>query len=70
MKEAAKTQTLQTDASYPDLNEELINDNQAYAVERAAKLIQEVAGGVVSNELVDIHPTGHSKKGYYSGKLI
>ena len=61
VRKTAKAQTLQTDASYR-FERGIDPNNQAYAVERAAKLIQEVAGGVVSNELIDIHPTITQKK--------
>lgn len=61
VRKTAKAQTLQTDASYR-FERGVDPNNQAYAVERAAKLIQEVAGGVVSNELIDIHPTITQKK--------
>lgn len=61
VRKTAKAQTLQTDASYR-FERGVDPNNQAYAVERAAKLIQEVAGGVVSNELIDIHPTVTQKK--------
>ncbi|MTI89191.1 MAG: phenylalanine--tRNA ligase subunit beta [Balneolaceae bacterium] len=51
----AKEQMLQTDASYRF--ERGIDPNlQAAAAERAAQLIQQVAGGTVSDEIIDIHP--------------
>jgi phenylalanyl-tRNA synthetase beta chain len=56
VRKTAKAQTLQTDASYR-FERGVDPNNQAYAVERAAKLIQEVAGGSLANELLDIHPT-------------
>jgi len=56
VRKTAKAQTLQTDASYR-FERGVDPNNQAYAVERAAKLIQEVAGGSLTNELLDIHPT-------------
>jgi phenylalanyl-tRNA synthetase beta chain len=56
IRRTAKEQTLQTDASYRF--ERGIDPNlQALAAERAAHLIAEVAGGSVSDETVDIHPT-------------
>ncbi len=56
VRKTAKAQTLQTDASYR-FERGVDPNNQAYAVERAAKLIQEVAGGTLADELLDIHPT-------------
>lgn len=56
VRKTAKAQTLQTDASYR-FERGVDPNNQAYAVERAAKLIQEVAGGTLAEELIDIHPT-------------
>lgn len=35
---------------------------QAIAVERAAKLIQEVAGGTLADEIIDIHPVKTEKR--------
>jgi phenylalanyl-tRNA synthetase beta chain len=56
IRRTAKEQTLQTDASYRF--ERGIDPNlQAIAAERAAQLIAEVAGGEISDETVDIHPT-------------
>jgi len=56
IRRTAKEQTLQTDASYRF--ERGIDPNlQALAAERAAELIAEVAGGKISDETVDIHPT-------------
>jgi phenylalanyl-tRNA synthetase beta chain len=56
IRRTAKEQSLQTDASYRF--ERGIDPNlQAIAAERAAQLIAEVAGGEVSKETVDIHPT-------------
>ena len=56
IRRTAKEQTLQTDASYRF--ERGIDPNlQAIAAERAAQLIAEVAGGEISKETVDIHPT-------------
>ncbi|WP_428236717.1 phenylalanine--tRNA ligase subunit beta [Gracilimonas sp.] len=56
IRRTAKEQTLQTDASYRF--ERGIDPNlQAIAAERAAQLIAEVAGGEISEETVDVHPT-------------
>lgn len=56
VRKTAKAETLQTDASYRF--ERGVDPNlQALAVERAAQLIQKVAGGTLSDELIDIHPT-------------
>ncbi|MCG8372178.1 MAG: phenylalanine--tRNA ligase subunit beta, partial [Balneolales bacterium] len=56
VRKTAKAQTLQTDASYRF--ERGIDPNlQARAVERAAQLIVEVAGGEMPDEILDIHPT-------------
>lgn len=61
VRKTAKAQTLQTDASYRF--ERGVDPNiQAYAVERAAKLIQDVAGGTLSDELLDIHPIVTQRK--------
>lgn len=55
VRKTAKAQTLQTDASYRF--ERGIDPNlQAIAVERAAQLIAEVAGGILTDEIIDIHP--------------
>lgn len=55
IRKTAKAQALQTDASYRF--ERGIDPNiQAIAAERAAALILEVAGGSVTDEIVDIHP--------------
>ena len=55
VRKTAKTEALQTDASYRF--ERGIDPNlQALAAERAAALIVEVAGGKASDEIVDIHP--------------
>lgn len=55
IRKTAKAQTLQTDASYRF--ERGIDPNlQAIAAERAALLITEVAGGELTDELIDIHP--------------
>ena len=55
IRKTAKAQALQTDASYRF--ERGIDPNiQAIAAERAAALILKVAGGTVTNEIVDIHP--------------
>jgi phenylalanyl-tRNA synthetase beta chain len=56
IRKTAKEQSLQTDASYRF--ERGIDPNlQAIAAERAAQLIKEVAGGSISKETIDIHPT-------------
>lgn len=56
IRRTAKEQTLQTDASYRF--ERGVDPNlQALASERAAELIKEVAGGEVSDETIDVHPT-------------
>ncbi|MDR9417366.1 phenylalanine--tRNA ligase subunit beta [Gracilimonas sp.] len=56
IRKTAKEQTLQTDASYRF--ERGIDPNlQAIAAERAAQLIAEIAGGTISGETIDIHPT-------------
>jgi phenylalanyl-tRNA synthetase beta chain len=56
IRRTAKEQTLQTDASYRF--ERGIDPNmQALAAERAAELIAKVAGGDISDETIDIHPT-------------
>jgi len=61
VRKTAKAQTLQTDASYRF--ERGVDPNiQAYAVEHAAILIQNVAGGVLSDELLDIHPVHTDRK--------
>ncbi|MEQ9265381.1 MAG: phenylalanine--tRNA ligase subunit beta [Balneolaceae bacterium] len=55
IRKTAKAQTLQTDASYRF--ERGIDPNlQAIAAERAAALIAEVGNGVLSDEIIDIHP--------------
>ncbi len=55
IRKTAKTQTLQTDASYRF--ERGIDPNlQAIAAERAASLIAEVSGGELSDEIIDVHP--------------
>tara|TARA_Y100001935_G_C17311810_1_gene517307 strand:+ start:7118 stop:9523 length:2406 start_codon:yes stop_codon:yes gene_type:complete len=55
IRRTAKAQTLQTDASYRF--ERGIDPNlQLMAAERAAALIQEVAGGELTDEIIDIHP--------------
>src|SRR5690606_9608911 len=55
VRRTAKSQTLQTDASYRF--ERGIDPNiQAAAAIRAAELIAEMAGGEISNELIDVHP--------------
>lgn len=55
IRKTAKAQTLQTDASYRF--ERGIDPNlQAIAAERAAALIAEVGDGVLSDEIIDIHP--------------
>lgn len=55
IRKTSKAQTLQTDASYRF--ERGIDPNlQAIAAERAAVLIAKVSGGVLSNEIIDIHP--------------
>lgn len=55
IRRTAKAQTLQTDASYRF--ERGIDPNlQALAAERAAMLIAEVSGGVLTEELIDVHP--------------
>ncbi|WP_020403133.1 phenylalanine--tRNA ligase subunit beta [Gracilimonas tropica] len=56
IRRTAKEQSLQTDASYRF--ERGIDPNlQAIAAERAAQLIAELAGGTISDETIDIHPT-------------
>jgi phenylalanyl-tRNA synthetase beta chain len=61
VRKTAKAETLQTDASYRF--ERGIDPNlQALAVERAAALIQEVAGGSLSEETIDIHPVKTEKR--------
>lgn len=61
VRKTAKAETLQTDASYRF--ERGIDPNlQAIAVERAAKLIQEVAGGTLADEIIDIHPVKTEKR--------
>ncbi|MDZ7806653.1 MAG: phenylalanine--tRNA ligase subunit beta [Gracilimonas sp.] len=56
IRKTAKEQSLQTDASYRF--ERGIDPNmQAFAAERAAQLIAEVAGGSISEETIDIHPS-------------
>lgn len=56
IRKTAKEQALQTDASYRF--ERGIDPNlQAIAAERAAQLIMEVAGGTISDETIDVHPT-------------
>lgn len=55
IRKTAKAQTLQTDASYRF--ERGIDPNlQAIAAERATALIAEVSGGILSDELIDVHP--------------
>ena len=61
VRKTAKAQILQTDASYR-FERGVDPNNQAYAVERAAKLIQEVAGGTLAKELLDIHPNVTERK--------
>ncbi|MEQ8525328.1 phenylalanine--tRNA ligase subunit beta [Gracilimonas sp.] len=56
IRRTAKEQTLQTDASYR-FEREIDPNLQAIAAERAAQLIADVAGGQISDETVDIHPT-------------
>lgn len=56
IRKTAKEQALQTDSSYRF--ERGIDPNlQAIAAERAAQLIADVAGGTISEETIDIHPT-------------
>jgi len=56
IRKTAKSQTLQTDASFrfergsdPNIT--------IYALRRAASLIKEIAGGIISSEIKDIYPT-------------
>ncbi len=61
VRKTAKAETLQTDASYRF--ERGIDPNlQALAVERAAALIQQVAGGELSDDIIDIHPVKTEKR--------
>ncbi|MCH2449465.1 MAG: phenylalanine--tRNA ligase subunit beta [Gracilimonas sp.] len=56
IRKTAKEQTLQTDASYR-FERGIDPDLQAVAADRAAQLIAEVAGGEVTDETINIHPT-------------
>jgi phenylalanyl-tRNA synthetase beta chain len=39
-----------------DLKEELIHNITQYALKRAALLIQEVAGGEITSDIIDVYP--------------
>lgn len=58
VRKTAKEQTLQTDASYR-FERGIDPTIQAQAAQRAAELIQEIAGGEIAEELVDVHPVKH-----------
>lgn len=60
IRKTAKEQMLQTDASYR-FERGIDPEIQAAAAARAAELIQEVAGGTISEQTVDIHPVKTEK---------
>ncbi len=61
VRRTAKSQALQTDASYR-FERGIDPGMQALSAERAAQLIAEVAGGTIADETVDVHPTKAEKR--------
>jgi phenylalanyl-tRNA synthetase beta chain len=74
IRKTAKEHGLSTDASFRFERGADIN-NTLYAMKRAALLIQEIAGGMVSSEVVDVYPQtidGYDVEAHYSNinKLV